>query len=45
MDRVLKKFGDRTKFFALAAIVLLMLTSEIATDWPAFSSPYNWFHM
>jgi hypothetical protein len=29
----------------LAGIILFMLASEIATDWPVFSSQYNWFHM
>ncbi len=29
----------------LAGLVLFMLVSEIATDWPVFSSRYNWFHM
>ena len=45
IDRVLKKSGDPAKFLALAAIILFMLISEIATDWPVFSSQYNWFHM
>ena len=29
----------------LAGMLLFVLASEIATDWPAFSSQYNWFHM
>jgi hypothetical protein len=29
----------------LSSIILLMLISEIVTDWPVFSSQYNWFHM
>jgi hypothetical protein len=29
----------------LAGIILSMLVSEIATDWPVFFSQYNWFHM
>jgi len=45
IDRALNKFGELAKFLALAAIVLFMLISEIATDWPVFSSQYNWFHM
>jgi len=45
MDRALKKFGVRAKFFGLAAIILFMLIFEIATDWPVFYSEYNWFHM
>lgn len=45
IERALKKFGARVKFLALAAMILFMLVSEIATDWPVFSSQYNWFHM
>jgi hypothetical protein len=45
IDRALEKFGARVKKFALATMILFMLVCEIATDWPAFSSQYNWFHM
>jgi hypothetical protein len=45
LDRVLKKFDPPAKFFLLAAIILFMLAAEIITDWPVFSSQYNWFHM
>ena len=45
LDRVLKKFGDRTKFLVLAGIILFLLLSETAIDWPVFSSQYNWYHM
>jgi hypothetical protein len=45
IDRALKKFGDSAKFLALAAMILFMLVSEIFTDWPVFSSQYNWFHL
>ncbi|HEY1719102.1 MAG TPA: hypothetical protein VGH42_12515 [Verrucomicrobiae bacterium] len=45
IDRALKKSGDRTKFLALAGMILFMLVSEVATDWPVFSSQYNWFHL
>jgi hypothetical protein len=45
IDRALKKFGETAKFLALAAMILFMLVSEIAIDWPVFSSQYNWFHM
>jgi hypothetical protein len=45
MDRALKKSGDRAKFLALAGLVLFMVVSEIATDWPVFFSQYNWFHL
>jgi hypothetical protein len=30
---------------AIIAMILFMLISEIVTDWPVFSSQYNWFHM
>jgi hypothetical protein len=45
LDRALKKFDAPAKFFVLAAIILFMLTAETITDWPVFSSQYNWFHM
>jgi hypothetical protein len=45
LDCVLKRFDTPAKFLVLAAIILFMLVSEIVTDWPVFSSQYNWFHM
>jgi hypothetical protein len=45
LDRALKCFRLPAKIFALTAMVLFMLISEIVTDWPVFSSQYNWFHM
>jgi hypothetical protein len=45
IDRALKKFGDRAKFLTLAGLILLMVVSEIVTDWPVFFSQYNWFHL
>jgi hypothetical protein len=45
IDCALKKFGDRTKFLVLAAMVSFMIISEITIDWPVFPNPYNWFHM
>lgn len=47
LDQLLNKFkfGDAAKFCVLAAIILFMLITEITTDWPVFSNPYNWFHM
>jgi hypothetical protein len=45
LDRALQKFGNAVKFSALAVMILFMLVSEIAIDWPAFFSLYNWFHM
>jgi hypothetical protein len=38
-------FGNWGHFWVLAGIILFVLISEIATDWPAFASQYNWFHM
>jgi hypothetical protein len=45
MDCALRKFGNAVKFPVLAAIVVLMLATEIAIDRPVFTNPYNWFHM
>lgn len=45
MDRALERFGNATKFITLAVLIFAMFISEIATDWPAFSNPYNWFHL
>jgi len=45
MDRALSRLGNSAKFLALAGMILFMLISEIAVDWPVFSSQYNWFHM
>ena len=45
MDRALGRLGNAAKYLALASMILFMLISEIAVDWPVFFSPYNWFHM
>jgi uncharacterized membrane protein len=45
MDRALSRFGKPANFLALAGMILFMLISEIAVDWPVFFSQYNWFHM
>ncbi|HEX7569835.1 MAG TPA: hypothetical protein VF492_04965 [Verrucomicrobiae bacterium] len=45
LNFALKPFAARTKLAALAALVLLMLGSEIATDWNIFPNEYNWFHL
>lgn len=45
LDRLLGRLGQGGKFTALAAIVSAMVIVEIATDWPVFSSHYNWFHL
>jgi Predicted membrane protein (DUF2142) len=33
------------KPISLAAIILFMLVSEVATDWTVFASQYNWYHL
>ena len=45
LDRVLCRFGNVAKFGTLAVVLLGMLAVEIATDWPAFSNPFNWYHL
>jgi len=46
LDRALSFTGSRwPRWLALAGIALFMLISEMAIDWPVFSSQYNWFHM
>ncbi|HXF10203.1 MAG TPA: DUF2142 domain-containing protein [Desulfuromonadaceae bacterium] len=37
--------SDRAKWIALVTLLGFMLLSEIATDFPAFTNEYNWFHM
>jgi hypothetical protein len=45
IDVALKKCGEAAKFFALVAMILFMLASEITVDWRIFPNAYNWFHM
>jgi hypothetical protein len=45
LDWILKKWSAPTKFAVLAALLGLMLATEIATDWQIFPNPYNWFHL
>jgi hypothetical protein len=46
LDRVLGPVQSwRVKRLVLAGLILFMLISEIATDWPVFSTRYNWFHL
>lgn len=44
LDRALNKWGNAAKYVALIALLLFMLGTEIATDWPIIQSQYNWFH-
>jgi len=45
LDCLLRQAGNNWRRpMALAGMVLFMLISEIITDWPVFSSQYNWFH-
>jgi Predicted membrane protein (DUF2142) len=45
IDRALNRFGNIAKFSAVATIILVMTAGEIVSDHPAFSNPYNWFHL
>jgi hypothetical protein len=45
LDSILNHFDLRLKFFILAALNLIMLIAEFATNGPAFYDEYNWFHM
>jgi hypothetical protein len=45
LDCILGRIKNMRKFLILASMILAMLLSEIATDWPVFSSEYNWFHL
>ncbi len=45
LDQLLRRFRTATKFATLASMILIMFVVEIATDWPAFSNQYNWFHL
>jgi hypothetical protein len=45
LDRALRKFDNPVKFSVLAAIILFILVTESAIDWPVFANTYNWFHM
>jgi Predicted membrane protein (DUF2142) len=42
---LLARFRLHTKFLVLAALLLFMLTVEIATDWVIFPNECNWFHL
>jgi len=44
-DRLLGKFGTVIKLVVLIAMLGYMVSSEITTDLPVFSSEYNWFHL
>jgi hypothetical protein len=45
LDRLLRRFGNATKFATLTIIILAMLALEISTDWAVFSNDFNWFHL
>jgi hypothetical protein len=45
LDRALGHYGNRTKFSVLAGLILCMLLSETAIDWPVFANDFNWFHL
>ncbi len=43
--RAFNRFGPGAKWVALGLMILTMAAVEIATNWPAFSNGYNWFHL
>jgi hypothetical protein len=43
LDRALDRFGTTVKYLTFAILVSFMVAGEIATDWPIFFNPYNWF--
>ncbi len=45
LDRLLGRLGLAARFIALAAVICAMMTLEIFTDLPFFSSQYNWYHL
>jgi Predicted membrane protein (DUF2142) len=46
LDRLLDRAKNNwLRPLVLTGLILFMFISEIATDWPVFSSQYNWFHM
>lgn len=45
LDRLLGRLGTAEKFIVLTTLAGIMLATEIITDWPAFFSPFNWYHL
>ncbi|MGA2246555.1 MAG: DUF2142 domain-containing protein [Verrucomicrobiota bacterium] len=45
LDQLMCRASLRTKFLALAVILLSMLGTEVVSDRRAFGDPYNWFHL
>lgn len=46
LDQVLQRVKSTwVRPLVLVVMILFMLITEIVTDWTAFSSQYNWFHM
>ena len=45
LDLCLARLQNRSKYYVLAMIVLMMLALETATAWPVFFNEYNWFHL
>lgn len=45
LDNLMDRFREWMKYVILAALLLLMLGVEAASNWKAFGDPYNWFHM
>jgi hypothetical protein len=45
LDRLTARFSNAGKWGVLLALVVFMVAGEFATDWPAFASEYNWYHL
>ena len=46
MDCMLRGPGEKWRWpVALAGMILFMFISETVTDWPVFSSQFNWYHL
>jgi len=44
-NRAFEKTGNVTRYLSLSALLVFMLTTEIATDWQIFQNEYNWYHL
>ncbi|HEU6447995.1 MAG TPA: DUF2142 domain-containing protein [Verrucomicrobiae bacterium] len=44
-DCLTYRISERWRIALFSGTILLMLISEIVTDWPVFHSQYNWYHM
>ncbi len=45
LDCILGKISLKAKLVILSTLLLFMLVMETVTNWPIFTSEYNWFHL